>query len=308
MFEINTIQDFLALPFDIQQEVQKSIRAKDRLEDFLRTLNKKAGQSVKPTHEAHWEECPKCRPSGYPGYVFVEQSRDDSDIHPSAISKCLKHVYYACSGRVDQLEEFIEPRLRMLFDLGHSWHHTVQGYGRLGAWGDPAHYQKEVPIDPDAMTHDGTPALPIAHRYWIRGSADALISRYEIKNVPRIGDVAIRLIHEYKTMNSGQFSKLIRPKPEHKFQATIYSAVFNVPIVVYFYTNKDDSKMADFPVPFDTDIWRDITQKIERVQYYVENEIIPPWEETSAVHNKSECEECGFRKLCQPPLAQLRRA
>jgi CRISPR/Cas system-associated exonuclease Cas4 (RecB family) len=310
VLEINTIQDFQSLPFEVQAEIQKSIKAKDRLEGFLRSLNKKVGQDSKPNHEAKWEECSKCKPfwevaQGQKGWVFYDRSRNDNDVHPSQINKCLKFLFYSCAGFTDQMEEFIDPRLRMIFDIGHAWHDTIQRYGRMGAWGDPANYHKEVRIDPEATAHDGTPILPIANKYWIRGSVDALLTKYEMYNVPKVGDVSIRLIHEYKTMNSGQFSKLTRPKPEHKYQATIYSAVFNVPIVVYLYTNKDTCNMNDFPVPFDNSIWTEVVQKIDRVQYYVENDITPPWEDTSAVQNPAECMECGFRKICSPPLSQL---
>jgi CRISPR/Cas system-associated exonuclease Cas4 (RecB family) len=193
----------------------------------------------------------------------------------------------------------------MIFDLGHAWHDTVQRYGKSGAWGEPAGYRAEVPIDPDAKAFDGNPILPLAHRYWIRGHADAVLDRYIVPKVPGLGDVSIKVVHEYKTINSGQYSKLTRPKPEHKWQATMYSAVFDAPIAVYLYVNKDNCQLIDFPVAFDNSIWNAIVQKIDRVQHYTNSEQMPPWEETSAVQNKSECESCGYRKLCAPTAAQL---
>lgn len=308
MLELNTIAEFQALPTNLQAEVQKALKTKDRLDEYLRTLNKKAGEEVKPSAAAHWEECLKCKPLGQPGWLWVEQSRDDSDIHPSQINKCLKFLYLSCTGQVASMEEFVEPRLRLIFDMGHAWHDTVQRYGRKGAWCAPEHYHPEAKIDPNATAHDGTPLLPIAHQYWIRGSADAVIDKYVCNNVPGLGDVSVRLIHEYKTINSNGFSKLTRPKPEHKFQATIYSAVFDAPIVVYLYTNKDNCYLADYPVAFDNGIWGEVTQKIKKVQHYVDSGQAPPWEETSAVKNASECMECGFRKLCAPPMVNLTAA
>jgi hypothetical protein len=50
MLELNTIADFQRLPFELQANVQKALRTKDRLEDFLRGLNKKPGDPTKPTH------------------------------------------------------------------------------------------------------------------------------------------------------------------------------------------------------------------------------------------------------------------
>lgn len=307
MLEINTIAEFLNLPTNIRDEIQKAIRGKDRLDNFLKSQNKRVGQE-RPKVEPHWAECKRCKPFGAPGYVWVEEhERDNSDIHPSQIDKCVKALVYACSGYANHLEEFIEPRLQQLFDLGSAWHLVMQGYGKRGAWGNPDVYHPEATIDPDAMAHDGTPIHQLATQYWIKGHVDAVIGRYEIDNVPGVGSVAIRLVHEYKTINSNGYSKLTRPKPEHKKQATIYAAVFDIPIVVYFYTNKDDNKMADFPVPFDHTIWNEVVSKIQATQYYVNNEITPPWEVTSAVKNPAECEGCGFRKLCQPPLKQMGR-
>jgi CRISPR/Cas system-associated exonuclease Cas4 (RecB family) len=275
-------------------------------------LNKKAQPTAEPMQEARWEECRKCKPfwpyapNQEKGLVYIEQGRDGRDVHPSQIHKCLKVLYYACAGYAGYAEEKVDPRLRMIFDLGSGWHEVMQRYGKRGAWNDPKHYFPETKIDPDALTFDGKPVLPLAERYWIRGSADALLEQYLI-TVPGIGDASIRLVHEYKTINSNQYSKLTRPKPEHKYQATMYSAVFNVPIVVYMYTNKDNCQMADFPVAFDNGIWNEITQKIDRVQYFVENEIVPPWEETSATLQPSECHECGFLRICSPPVQLGRR-
>lgn len=307
MLEINTINQFLELPTQLRDEVQKAIKAKERLDNWLRSQNKRAGVE-KAKIDPHWEQCRSCAPWGQPGWVWKEDhDRDNSDIHPSQIQKCVKALWFACSGYAGQLEEFIDPRLQMIFDLGHLWHSVLQRYGSRGAWGPPELYQAEVPIDPDAKTFDGHPVHPLAEQYWIKGHVDAVVDKYFLENVPGIGPMSIRLVHEYKTINSNNYTKLTRPKPDHKYQATIYAAVLDVPIVVYLYTNKDDCKTADFPVPFDHTIWNEVVQKIVTVQEYVNGQQVPPWEITSAVKNQAECMECGYRKLCQPPLKQIGR-
>jgi radical SAM protein with 4Fe4S-binding SPASM domain len=55
-------------------------------------------------------------------------------------------------------------------------------------------------------------------------------------------------------------------------------------------------------VPFDHSIWGEIVSKVQKVQHYTNAGEMPPWEETSAVKNQQECTECGFRKLCAPPI------
>jgi hypothetical protein len=300
MLTINTISEFQSLHVSHQEEVLRGIRAKDRLDTFLLSLNK-----APPPEEPHWVKCHKCHPD-YPGWHWKEQHvRDNSDIHPSQIDKCLKYLVLCCSGVAEHHEEVVNPQLRMIFDIGHAWHHVMQTYGRKGAFCEPQYYHPEEPIDPDAVTFDGHPALPIANEFWIRGSADALIDQYQL-STPSLGDVSIRLIHEYKTIKSTQYEKLTRPKPEHKKQATIYSAVFNVPVVVYLYTNKDNCQLADFPVPFDNGIWNDIVQKVRLIQHHTDSGQMVPWEHTSALLAPNECTQCGLRKVCKPP-SMLRR-
>lgn len=304
MLEISTIQDFEQLPLNLQGEVQKAIRTKDRLYMYLRDLNKRPGQE-KPEQEPHWDPC-KCVQFGAPGWFWVTpHKRDDSDIHPSQINKCLKFLWHSCNGDVGQMEEFIEPKLRMIFDIGHAWHDTIQRYGKRGAFSAPEFYRCEVPFDPDQETSPGIPTFPVAKEFWLRGSADAIIDRYELRAVPGLGDVNIRVLHEYKTINSSGFTKLTRPKPEHKWQATIYSAVFNVPIVVYLYTNKDNCDITDYPVAFDHSIWSEVMKKARRVQELINVGQAPAWEETSAILKPSECMSCGFRRVCNPPVAQI---
>ncbi len=301
MLVINTISEFQALSLTHQEEILRGIRAKDRLDSYLLGLNGK--KEIVP---AHWEPCRKCHPD-HPGWRWREQvGRDNSDIHPSQIDKCLKYLVLCCSGYGTQHEDAVDARIRRIFDLGHAWHHTMQEYGRRGAFCEPQYYHHEAPIDPDAVTFDGHPALPIANKYWIRGSADALIDYYML-STPSLGDVAIRIVHEYKTIKSDLYDKLKRPDPKHKKQATIYAAVFDAPVVVYLYMNKDNCQVADFPIPFDTSIWGEILQKVQAVQYYVENEQPVPWEQTSAIQAPTECNQCGLRKVCQPPLNQIRR-
>ncbi len=306
MLEINTIAEFQALPANLQAEVQKALRTKDRLDDFLRAQNKKAA-ALEEKPEAHWSECFSCKPWGYPGWIWKlpPEVRDNSDIHPSQINKCIKNLWFCCNGYAELLEEHVDPRLRLIFDLGHAVHDMFQRYGRHGAWSASEHYHKEVKLDPDQLAFDGTPALPVAHQYWLKGACDALIDRYICYGVPGLGDISVRVAHEYKTINSSNYQKLTRPKSEHKFQATIYAAVFNVPLVVYLYLNKDNCYISDFPVSFDYSIWNEIVQRVQIVQHYTNAGEPPPWEFTSAVKNQAECLDCGFRKICNPPMTKL---
>ncbi len=122
-----------------------------------------------------------------------------------------------------------------------------------------------------------------------------------------MGQVSIRVIHEYKSINDNGYTNLKSPKVDHKWQASIYSRVFDVPIVVYLYINKDSNKLVDFPVPFDFELWTSIEQKIEKIQHYVNGQQVPPWEETSAVLKPKDCESCPYLRICNPPQDIKRR-
>ena len=294
MLEIMTIGDFMALPVPQREEIQKALRVRDRLDKWLDGLNTRRPTSL----QAEWRRCRSCDPE-HPGWLLW-QPRNDSDIHPSQIHKCAKKLWYDCAGCSSQMEDNIEPRLRRIFDLGHAWHHTVQGYGRAGAWGEKEHYHDEVEIDPGTPDIPN-PALPTAARLWIRGSVDAVIDRYILPDVPTLGDVAVRMVHEYKTINSAAYSNLKRPKPEHKWQAMIYSGVFDIPLVCFLYLNKDTAAQIDYPVPFDPALWQKIEEKVGTVQYYIGRDEMPPWELTSAVLNSYECKDCAYKKICNPP-------
>lgn len=296
MIEIMTIGDFMALSPEQREEILKALKVRDRLDKYLDGLNRKKSSIPK---EGVWVRCRHCEPDT-PGQILLKP-RNNLDLHPSQIHKCIKKLWFDCIPQfVDNLEENVEPRLRRIFDLGHAWHHTVQSYGRAGAWSDKSAYRDEVPIEPG---DPDSPNLvqPIAADLWIRGSADAVIDRYIIPDVPGLGDVVVRMVHEYKTINSAQYNTLKRPKPEHKWQALIYSRVFDIPLVVFLYLNKDTCAQVDYPISFDPQIWAQIETKIRKVQYYVEYDKMPPWEETSAVLDKYECKDCGYRKICQPP-------
>lgn len=297
MLVINTIADFYSLAEVHRVAILKALDTKTRLIDWLDKNARHPARWHKHTTKA---ECRECKGSG----VIEHVPRDSRDIHPSQITKCLKKIWFDCSVSIDAdqegdkipfyvySEEYIEPYLQMTFDQGHGIHNQYQDYGLRGAWGK--NYDIETVIDPDAKK------LPWAEAYWIRGSVDALLSPYEI-TVPGIGPVAIRVIHEYKSMNDNSYTAAKSPKPDHKWQASIYARVFDVPIVVYLYVNKDSNKLADFPVAFDFQLWEVIEKKITRVQYFVNGNIMPPWEETAAVHKPKECETCPYIRICNPP-------
>ncbi len=92
MLEIMTIGDFMQLPRPQQEEIQKALRVRDRLDKWLDSLNGKRPTII----QAEWKKCKHCDPE-HPGW-FLHEPRNDSDIHPSSVSKCIKKLWFDCSG------------------------------------------------------------------------------------------------------------------------------------------------------------------------------------------------------------------
>lgn len=271
IIKLHTIDQWFAVDPGIRALILQNIKLKDKLYKYLQEKNKKP-----PLVEPKWVPCRECDQRGwialhprYPG------------IHPSQISgdSCMLKIYNELVGIEGQGK--VEPRLQLIFDLGHAVHHMFQAYGIGGAWG--SEYKPEVPISADFQE--------LAGELMIEGSADAEnIMPVEIPDSPYIYEVG--LVHEYKTIKSENFNKLARPKPEHQKQALIYSACLNRPVVVYLYFSKNDSNLADFPVEFKPDIWRQVEGKIHTVVDLYERGVAPKGE--TGYH----CQECPYVLTC----------
>jgi len=305
MIEINTIQDFFALTREQRGDICRNLNTVGRLKEYLNTLNNPR------TVSNDWKPCSKC---GMKGWVMEQhEERNNADIHASQIHKCIKHAWYSCNEYVLQRKSKVEPEGRLVFDHGHMLHHMLQSYGKKGAWGDPKYYQDEVVIVPNAQEAKDRKAhiLEEAIKYRIRSSVDAIIWKYVVNNVRDLGDVSIRVIHEYKSIGPGKptkdgtlyggFAALKGPLPYHKQQGIIYQHCFNIPIIVFLYYNKGNDMIADFPVPYDYLTWNMVKGKIDRILNYVDKQEMPPWEETSAILDSSECKTCDYLTVCNPP-------
>jgi CRISPR/Cas system-associated exonuclease Cas4 (RecB family) len=253
--------------------ILQNIKLKDRLNRFLQEQNRRDNELV----EAKWVRCKKCSDSQYPGYLLLEPRYDG--LHPSQIGHpCLLKVFNDMVGAPG--ESKVEPRLRLIFDLGHAVHHMFQSYGEAGAWGPV--YRKEVEISSSFQ--------PLAEQLMLEGHADAdNILTIDIEGHPLY---EVGIVHEYKTINSNGFSKLKRPKPEHKQQAMLYGAALDRPVIVYLYLNKDDSNLADFPVEFEPELWAQLHQKASAIKSFYDKGIPPEGE--VGFH----CRDCPYVYTC----------
>ncbi len=273
--QLHTIDQWVQQDESIRTLILKNIRLKDRLHRYLYSLNgKKGGQPSDPK----WVRCSKCADSPSPGWILQEPRYDG--LHPSAMGHpCLLNVYNGMVGVEGQ--ERIEPRVKLIFDLGHAVHHMFQTYGMNGAWGP--HYSREVEINGAHQV--------LADELLIEGHADAdniLI----MDDIPGAPIYEVGLVHEYKTINDNGFKKLTSAKPEHKQQGLLYSATLNRPITVFLYLNKNDSNLSDFPVQFDHAQWERLKAKALLLRQHYDQK--QPPEGSVGFH----CQDCPYVYTC----------
>ncbi len=270
VIQLHTIDQWFRIDPQIRGLILKNIKLKDRLWKFV-------GDKVKlpaPT-EPFWAPCQKCDRRGWyevhPRYPGFHPSQVDSD--------CMLKLYNDIVG-IEGTQKH-EPRVQLLFDLGHAVHSMFQSYGLKGAWGKI--YKPEAPISSDLQE--------LANELLIEGSADAdTIMEVDIPESPYLYEVGV--VHEYKTINSKNFAKLTRPKSEHLRQALIYSACLNRPVVGYLYMNKDDSNLQDFPVEFSPTLWATVSAKIQMMADFYRRGVAPAGD--PGYH----CQECPYVNTC----------
>lgn len=270
--QVHTIEQWFALHPTQQEAILKNIKMRDRLWQwrFAREFEKPA-----PLDEAKWVPCHRCEQRGW-----IELHPRYPGIHPSQVaSSCLLKIWNEMKG-IPQ-ESSHEANTLFIFDLGSAAHDMLQKCGDGGAWGD--YYKKEIDIG----------ETEVAQHYRIEGHADAdnIIVIGELPDHP-IYEVGV--VHEYKTINDNGFQSLKgKPKPQHVQQATIYSRCLNRPIVCYLYLNKNNSNMADFPIPYNPQIWEHLEKKLVSLNGYYLSDTPPP------ANVDYDCRQCGYMSTCE---------
>ncbi len=303
---ISSIQQFLTLTPEQQGDILRNIKTKEKLEEFLEKRNDK-----KKRGGSYSFACGNCEGKGE---IEVEE-RNNNDLHASAIHSCKKRLLYDIKGMSYLAVIRNSPRLQLIFDHGSYLHEMLQGYGARGAWCPKENYKAEMKILPneEEAIRKGQPVLPLAIQYQVRSSVDAILWGVEVPGVRDIGTVTINIVHEYKSISSRGYDYLRAPKPAHLQQASIYSALYDIPIVVFVYYSKDDDRIMDFPCRFDPFLWAEVEHKITDVLSYKDSEEEMPWEKTSAHSDPEECygklrdgeqimSPCPYYATCKPPV------
>lgn len=285
---VHSIAQWLELDQQTRINIQNHIRIKDRLLRWF--IEKQNSQNVAAlrgaVQEAAWVACRSCNQRGW----VLDEPRY-AGIHPSQFGQpCMLKIYNEMNG-VPKQEKF-DPIKQLIFEFGKALHRLFQGYGEAGAWGP--HYQKEVTINGDQQA--------LARELYIEGAADAVnVIRVEIPGYQV--DFDVKVVHEYKSINSNQYKKLNSPKPQHKVQAAIYQKLLDAPLVCYLYMNKDNSSLSDYIVPYDESIWQTLYTKSKSLLSFYDANTPPPGD--AGFH----CTDCGYYFQCEyAKKAAIRKA
>ncbi len=307
---ISSIRQFFDLTTDQQNEILKGIQTKEKL---FAWLERRKGKDV----TAGWVPCSKCAGKGE---IYLE-ARDNNGVHASQIHLCPRKIWFDVKGHANDYPTTVGGKLQLIFDHGSYLHDMLQNYGLRGAWksGPDCEYLPEVKLLPteDQCKAQGTFPFPLAIKYKIKSSVDALIRKYHLDT--SFGPVEIDIVHEYKSIGSNGFAMVQKdgPKAVHKKQATIYQAVLDCPVVVYIYYNKDKDDIECFAQRFDGYVWGEVEDKIQEILFTLDsddaNEAVP-LSKCAATYNKEECtgglysSACNYYgKLCFPDAVPVEK-
>lgn len=212
--------------------------------------------------------------------------------HPSAMAGCARrNVYEAMRAPltpgvpdVDSME---------IFQMGHMVHDRVQSVLSdvdviCEAKGLEWKFEAEVPFDrkKDRLFMDLRTG----------GTTDGCITIRDPGNWEQRG------VLEIKSMKDDFWQKLTGPKPEHEMQANLYAFRWNVPIIWYWYYNKNNSQRKVYPTPVNLKVLDQALARLEMFNEHYDAGTLPDREESFFM-----CPRCEYKTVCDPPsLHQFR--
>ncbi len=187
---------------------------------------------------------------------------------------CGRYLYYSYIG--EKGSKSWEPRFRRILDTGSAVHVQLQLY--ILECAKREGFEAQIEVDGDPEKNDLS----------LSAHMDAGIRVATPK-------VRVRFGVELKSIATDGFKSTTHIQDHHKTQCTIYQVLFDLPVMLVVYYNKNDSHMAEFSHVFEEDRWKAIEEKLEMVRMA---SIIgePPPHEVSF-----ECNRCKYKEICKPP-------
>lgn len=200
--------------------------------------------------------------------VYGSPHRTEAKIHPSGLMyDCPRRMTYEISGVSPTDKRLHSAETLRIFHTGTFWHTYIQARlyrkGRL--------VKMEVPV--------------ISKRLLIDGRADGIV-RFDHDDA----------LLEIKTMNSFGFYKLTAPLEQHLFQASIYAKILGLKKILFVYINKDNSKLKEFLVSRDDEMFDNAVAIINLVKAHVREGTLP--DRLCPNTTCSRAKTCNYRSHC----------
>lgn len=213
--------------------------------------------------------------------------------HPSAAGMCGRRGVYEYIG-TPRVYTDTDKDLEV-FRIGHAVHDIVQSIlGDLRCVLEPrgieVHFEAEVPFDPATDT--------LMQDFGLGGTCDGLLTL----SCKAEGWVQ-RSVVEIKSSKDKLFQAIRAPKEDHVKQASIYAFRYNVPIIYYWYYNKDNSERKVFREVFNDAAFDEAINKFASMRWHAEDGTLPEREESFYF-----CPRCEYSHTCKPEtLARISR-
>lgn len=187
---------------------------------------------------------------------------------------CGRYLYYSYLG--EKGVKNWEPRIRRVLDTGSAVHVQLQLY--ILECAKREGFKAEVEVDGD----------PDKNPWGLSAHMDAGIHIVNPKYHTRFGV-------ELKSIADDGFKATTRIQDQHLTQCTIYQKLFDLPVILVVYYNKNTSALAEFIHVFDPARWKAIEDKLDMVRMASLTGEPPPYEVSF------ECNRCKYKLICKPP-------
>jgi len=230
-------------------------------------------------------------------YVEWVESQPQDDrrghFHPSAVGMCGRRNVYEYIGtprvqaaKADDME---------IFRIGHAVHHLVQTIlgdldRVLAPQGIEYTFRPEVPFDPETDT--------LYQDLGIGGTTDGLLELYHAKE-----GWTQRGVVEIKTIKDEHFNSLRAPKPDHLMQANLYAFRYNMPILWFWYYNKNNSRRKVFRRAASDESLNAALDRFIVQRGHADAGTLPDREESFYM-----CPRCEYGHICKPDTLERVRS
>lgn len=245
----------------------------------------------------------------YDTYVNTTQDGHEREpgIHASELYPCLRQPVYSLTNtpRKPQVRKFWKQR----FKMGTKIHDMVQeDFERISKatvqneafriatsmalqMNCRIEFQKEAKVRPELQ--------PIAAYWKIYSACDGIFTFIDLDT----NEVVLRVGLEIKSEAMDGYAALKAPKFEHMRQGHLYMGCYDLPLMWFFYMNKNNQNNtkseAPFLVVFQPEIWQELEQRFVEIHTHAANNTLPDRTETVV------CEFCAWNYTCEPKAEKI---